>query len=276
MAPPQNSVGWIALLAAPALGYVAWRAHKKKHATTTTTPAAAVAELAAAPATWQRVTSSTVADGAVVQAPPALLAQAHAIDPRTTLDELAAARLIASERGDGTVTEWACIVDAELNRAAAAGRSLFDSLTRGHGFGPQGAQRPASTRLDPHEGHLAAARLVIAGEARGIARGAVRFFDPATQDALARGKPARCDALAILTRWSYGYAMRGECVLDTSKPGADNPTQAWVGPIPGVDAWRLMLFAPMAFADPQHVARYQAALAVIQVGRGLAPGKAVS
>ena len=66
--------------------------------------------------------------------------------------------------------------------------------------------------------------------------------------------------------------MGAGCALDRARPGPD--TQAWVGPIPGVDASRLMLFARTAKADPDHFTRYLQALAVITQARGA--GKAVS
>lgn len=231
--------------------------------------------LSSHPPLGRRLTMSTL-DGAnrVVQADAELLEQAHRVDSSVTLDELTAARLIASERGDaGSTIEWCCIVDAEVNRAQRAGKSLHDSLTRGAGFGEQGHLRPASTRLDPSEGHLAAARAVLSGEARGIARGAVRFYDPHDEDVLARRYEAwlaapnttkrvarTCDALTILERWSFGYPFSGVgCELNRTRIGADNEPQAWVGPIPGVDAWRLMLFVPMPASDPRHRAAYEAA-----------------
>ena len=140
----------------------------------------------------------------------------------------------------------------------------------------QGRARPASTRQDACEGHLAAARAVFSGEARGIARGAVRFFDPADADRAASNyrawvaDPAQhrpvaraCDALTILERWSFGFPFQpGGCELDRARIGADNEPQAWVGPIAGVNAWRLMLFAPAA-ADARHLATYQDARSLI-------------
>jgi hypothetical protein len=227
-----------------------------------------------------RLTTSTAVGDHVAPTDEELLAQAKRIDTATTLDELTAARLIASERGDGgTAVEWACIVDAELNRATASKRTLYQSLTRGAAFGSQGARRPASTRLDAHQGQLAIAREVLSGRARGIARGAVRFFDPLDANAEHRryaawlaapnGRPAParvCDALTILERWSFDlpFERGATCVLDRSRPGRD--TQAWVGPIPDVDARRLMLFAPLAASDPRHGLAYQQARALLTSG----------
>jgi hypothetical protein len=226
------------------------------------------------------LTRSTVGQrGAVREAPEALLAQARAAarDPSITLDELAGARLAASEYGGGSLVELAAIIDAEANRAQAAGRSLFDSLTRGAGFGRQGqgSKRPASTRLDPEFRHLWAARAVLVGMARGIARGAVAFFNPAAMDAThaawkaGRGSiPTSCDALGLLELWSFDRPRLGDagCPFDSTKTGT--VTRAWVGPIEDVDPWRLMLLKP-AKTGAEHFGAYVAASKEIAKGRAL-------
>ncbi len=219
------------------------------------------------------------AGGVLVESPAVLLEQARAAarDPRLTLDELAGARLAASELGNGSLVELAAIVDTEVNRAAKEGRSLFDSLTRGQGFGRQGqgSKRPASTRLDPEFRHVWAARAVLVGLARGIARDATGFFAPVAMDRAhaawksGRGSiPTSCDALGLLELWSFDrprLQKKGNaCPFDGSKVGRD--TRAWVGPIEEVDSWRLMLMAPLG-VGPEHLARYVAARAVILKGR---------
>lgn len=226
------------------------------------------------------LTRSTVGQrGAVREAPEVLLAQARAAarDPSITLDELAGARLAASEYGGGTLVELAAIIDTEANRAQAAGRSLFDSLTRGAGFGRQGqgSKRPASTRLDPEFRHLWATRAVLVGMARGIARGAVGFFNPAVMDAThaawkaGRGSiPTSCDALGLLELWSFDRPRLGDagCPFDATKTGT--VTRAWVGPIEDVDPWRLMLMKP-AKTGAEHFGAYVAASKEIAKGRAL-------
>lgn len=227
-----------------------------------------------------KLTRSTVGDrGGVRESPEVLLAHARAAarDSSITLDELAGARLAASEYGGGSLVELAAIIDSEANRAQKAGRSLFDSLTRGAGFGRQGqgSKRPASTRLDPEFRHLWAARAVLVGMARGIARGAVAFFNPATMDKThaawkaGRGSiPTSCDALGLLELWSFDRPRLGDaaCPFDPSKVGRQ--TRAWVGPIPDVDPWHLMLMKP---ADPgaEHFGAYVAARKEIEKGRAL-------
>jgi hypothetical protein len=233
-----------------------------------------------------KLTRSTVGHrGAVRESPEALLAQARAAarDPSITLDELAGARLAASEYGGGSLVELATVVDAEVSRAQKAGRSLFDSLTRGAGFGRQGqgSKRPASTRLDPEFRHLWAARAVLVGMARGIARGATAFFNPAVMDSAhaawksGRGSiPTSCDALGLLELWSFDRPRLGDsaCPFDSTKVGAD--TRAWVGPIEGVDPWRLLLMKP-AKTGAEHFGAYVAARQVIEKGRALVGQKAI-
>lgn len=218
-------------------------------------------------------------DGKVQESPDELLAQAREYDPDITLDELTGARLIASEHASGTPVEQACIADSECNRAQRRGLSLFDSVTRGHGFGKQGRERPASTRRDPNQGHLWVSQSVVAGDARGISGEAIRFYDPLILQKqnrrylkwLASGrigkKPAivSCDALTLLEAWSYDYGKKGgnRCPPDRSKPGRN--TLAWVGPIPGVDPLRLLLMKPMAIG-PEHTRMYQAARDILKRG----------
>lgn len=223
-----------------------------------------------------RLTRSTVERGMVRESPVELLrlTRASAKDPSITLDELAGARAAASEHGSGALVELACIVDVIANRAAKEGRSLFDVLTRGEGFGRGGGnKRPASTRLDPEFRHLWAARAVLSGFARGIARDAVAFFDPQAMDSLhaawKAGKgsiPTSCDAMGLLEVWSFDRPRLGNarCPYDPSKVGKD--THAWVGPIVDVDPWRLLLLKRAA-PGPEHFGAYVAARQAIEKGR---------
>jgi len=229
--------------------------------------------------TGARVNRSSV-DGAgnVRESPETLLAQARKFDPLVSLDELAAARLIASEYARGTDAEWAAIIDTELNRSEALYRPLAASLMGALGrFGRQGsAKRPASTARDP-QAHLAVASAVFrSGRLRGISRGARRFFNPRVQDAMHRkwksGKTSRvhsCSALDLLEAWSFDYRRgrdvdgkrRRRCPPDRRRVGSN--TMAWVGPIQGVDSYELMLMAPMG-VSAEHTRRYQASEALIR------------
>lgn len=214
-----------------------------------------------------RITSSTAdADGTVEQSAEQLLGQARRFDPSTTLEELALARMIASEHDSGNLAEWHTLVDVALNRGPVLAQ-LTDR--RGH-FGRQGGGgRTASTRRDPVLAQLHAARSVLSGRHRGISRGAVRFFDARTQDRLYDRYKAgiktgnriittSCDALTLLEVWSYDLRKSGRnrCPPDRIRRGP-RPL-AWVGEIPGVDAYRLLLMRP-SIAGPAHDDTYGAA-----------------
>ena len=215
-----------------------------------------------------RVTISTTdASKTVQQSPAELLQVARRRYPKLSLDEYTAARLAASEHFRGSFAELCAIIDAELNRALARHRSLFEHLTWRGTFGRQGRHRVASTRLDPWDIHVAAALGVLrTGAQRGISHGAVRFFDPRTQlwGAL-RGK--WCHPLVVLERWSFDLpwlrvgGKRKRCTLDRSKPGPS--PQAWVGEIEGIDSLDLMLMRAASLGD-DHQRRYEAARTLIQ------------
>lgn len=229
----------------------------------------------------QRINWSHVKGGTVVESPVELLTQALRFDPDVDLDELTGARLAASEYGNGTYTELACIVDTEVNRAKWRGLSLYDSLTYQDTFGKQGGTRPASTRLDPKIRHLLAARAVLSGKLRGISRGATRFFNPLGMESMNRryrkwdeggriGKRpliVSCDALTLLEAWSFDYGKKekrgNRCPPDRTKLG--RRPLAWIGPIPGVNAMKLMLMKPMKRGD-EHTRQYEAARDLIKRG----------
>jgi hypothetical protein len=205
--------------------------------------------------------------GLVRESPAELLEQARANDPTVSLEELTAARLIASEHDSGTETEWAAIVASELNRADRKGMTLYESLTLDGRFGRQGRKTSrgntrASTRRDSSIAQLRIARKVLSGELRGIAKGAQRFFDPRSQD---RGS-YRCNALEILEKWSFDYPRgTGRCFR---RRAGRRPVE-WVGPVPGIDPYRLMLFRPARLPlGPDHAQRFEAARDVILQGRG--------
>lgn len=220
----------------------------------------------------KRITTSTVTEnGTVRESPQALLEQARKrAGPEITLEELTAARLIASEHSRGTWQEMTAIVDAELNRAEAKGLTMTKHLTSNGTYGKQGGRhqrgkkRRASTRRDPTTEHLRAARAVLGGEMRGIARGAVRFFDPRAQWAMHRkwttGKSDRrhCHPLIILERWSYDRKWRKGAPPCTLRTKNGKHLQEWVGPIEGINPLRLMLLRPAKPGDDQERQHEQA------------------
>ncbi len=232
-----------------------------------------MAALAAIAATPTRQLTAAVSFSSL-----ALLAEARELVPDVELDEYTAARLCASEHGRGSPAELACVVDSEVGRAARRHQSLTAVLTGGTGtYGPQGGDRPASTRQHPNLRHLAAARAVLSGELRGIARGATRFFNPKQQDRMHRRWKAgltstvhSCSALGVLRAWCFDLppCRKGRRCCDDGSPPIGNPgteTMAWVGPVDGVDPFRLLLLRPEP-AGPELERAFEAAAAVVRQG----------
>lgn len=214
-------------------------------------------ERPSSPRNGKRLTRSSVQENGTVEKRPAvLLDAARLVIPSITLDELTAARLASSELSDGTDVELRAIIDAELNRAEKKRQSITQHLTSLGFYGRQGTKtfagkkRPAATSRDAYERHHQAAVDVLSGAGRGIALGAVRFFDPVAQlrawKRWKRGESKRrhCHPRIILERWSLDleWAKSGNCALNTDKPGRQ--PQEWIGPVAGIEPLRLMLFRP--------------------------------
>ncbi|MCG8419733.1 MAG: hypothetical protein MJE77_17510 [Proteobacteria bacterium] len=219
----------------------------------------------------KRLTRSTCdKHDTVIQSPAELLAQARKLASDITLEELTAARLAASEHFPGSLCELEAIIDAEVNRARSQGKSLTEHLTSRGTYGRQGGRanggqrRKASTKRDPHERHLRAARAIVTtGQSRGIACGAVVFFDPVAQlkanRRWLRGESQRrhCHPLVILERWAFARpwskstsAGKSSCKLNRDRSGSGR--LEWVGPIPGIDPLRLLLMRPATAKHAQH------------------------
>lgn len=188
---------------------------------------------------------------------------ARAVFPGLTRDEYAMARVVNSEHDGGTPTEQACIADAVLN--AAGSRGVYGHVTRGNGYGEQGADRPVASGRHPGPRHVAAALAVmraptvfgqpvplLKGPLRGIARGATRFLNVKAQaDAHARSSATHCPPDVVLRRWTYSlpWADRSTCTLGTKRGGGQ---LEWVGAIPGVDAYAgVMLLRPASSQQDQ-------------------------
>jgi hypothetical protein len=202
------------------------------------------------------------------------LAAARAVIADLTDEEYGLARVIASEHRTGSPTELCCIGDATINGARAGGRELLDHITGGSAaFGAQGSgggrKRPVSSARSPAARHVRAALALLRGRlwgladppARGIARGARRFYSPRGQLSQHRSSPStHCSPIVILDRWTFDldWLDRSRCLLTTTR-GADQ--QEWVGPIDGVDAYVLMLFRKAGRAQG---ALYVAARRVIE------------
>lgn len=208
------------------------------------------------------------------------LEAARAFDSSLTRDEYTLARIIKSEHGSGTPDDMCCIGDADCNKAKAAGKSIFDHATGGTGsYGGQGGARPVSTARSPGPRHIKAALAVLRWRwwfvvptpppARGIAKGARRYFDPKTQDVLHARDPRSnsCSAIGLLEAWTFARPKCNGVRCCANGLPVDGPNgsgqEEWVGPIAGVDAWQLMLMRPKTNAATQR-ANYELARKVIE------------
>ncbi|MFO0578945.1 MAG: hypothetical protein U1A78_33495 [Polyangia bacterium] len=115
----------------------------------------------------------------------------------TEADVEAAARMLASENPRGSRALHIEQIHTQL-RARKAGQSLFDRITAGSGWGPQGARvqgggiRPVSTEEPATPAFRQLAREVLDGLHSSVLPGARKFFEPAQQDrALAVAERAR-------------------------------------------------------------------------------------
>lgn len=115
----------------------------------------------------------------------------------TEADVEAAARMLASENPRGSRALHIEQIHTQL-RARKAGQSLFDRITAGSGWGPQGSRapgggvRPVSTEEAATPALRQLAREVLDGVHPSVLPGARKFFEPAQQDrALAVAERAR-------------------------------------------------------------------------------------
>ena len=103
----------------------------------------------------------------------------------------AAARMLASENGNGSRALWAELIGSQLH-ARKPSETLFDRITAGSGYGPQGekswpgAVRPVATEQPVLPVHRKFAAEVLAGLHPAQFLKAVAFFEPAQQDKVLR------------------------------------------------------------------------------------------
>jgi len=99
----------------------------------------------------------------------------------------AAARMLASENAKGSRALWIEQVWSQIH-AKSPGQSLFQRITAGSGYGPQGERsgqgkvRPVSTQEPAQSVHWQLALEVLSGLHRSRYPGAIAFFEPAEQD----------------------------------------------------------------------------------------------
>lgn len=105
----------------------------------------------------------------------------------TEADVEAAARMVASESATGSRALHIELIHSQ-RRARKKGQALFDRITGGSGWGPQGERaagggtRPVSTEESATPALRQLAREVLAGAHPSVLPGARKFFEPAQQD----------------------------------------------------------------------------------------------
>jgi hypothetical protein len=179
-----------------------------------------------------------------------------------SVEEFALGRLIASEGygGEGRTAEATArtaLAQAVVNEARRRKMSIVDLLTRSSDsvllpgfFGSQKAKIYAATTKDPTKWDLEIARAVLRGSVPDLAKGATNFLDPEIWGgAIARGTTP--------TQGGYALGKFEEIITSWHKD------KAWIGPIPGVDSYYLMLFRK----EPNPAARAVSLVRVLDVYR---------
>jgi hypothetical protein len=165
----------------------------------------------------------------------------------TEADVEAAARMIASENPRGSRELHIEQVWTQL-RARKPGQSLFDRITNGLGFGPQGEkepgrgerERPVATENSASADQRQFAREVLAGKYTSKFAGARRFFEPAVSDLAfaigerARAKMQRGEALTAQERRLLKYKRDAQAVRDKWQ---NKDRLRKVGALEGVEFW---------------------------------------
>ena len=134
-------------------------------------------------------TLTTAADEAAGGAPGAPGTLIPTERPFSTLDVEAAARMLASENPRGSEQLHVEQIWTQL-RSKRKKQSLFDRITNGSGWGPQGDRRrpggirPVSTEEPANDKFRELATQVLLGLKKSRLRGARKFFEPAIQDAV--------------------------------------------------------------------------------------------
>lgn len=188
----------------------------------------------------------------IIERDPSDLADSAGLD----LNTYALARMVQSEMGSASALNLLVLAESARNEARHRGQSvssllLHSTMARANGlFSEQAAGKWASTRLDPNERHAAAARAALE-DGSDLIRGARDFFDPKSQDSGQQG----------------AHKLRITSEQYIAKNAARH--LQWVGEIPGIDPYRLMVFGDVSGTVDQ-----EPALAVLQRGReGIASAK---
>lgn len=152
-------------------------------------------------------------------------------------DEEAIARMLASENERGSEQLWAELIWSQLRSLGTA--SIWQRITAGQGYGPQGGARPVSSDKPATTATRAYAARFLADLPPSSLPGARRFFEPLQQDrAFAIAEEAR-------RKLASGQPLtRQEQRLRLYKSDANDIRRRWaskghryIGTVEGVEFW---------------------------------------
>ena len=162
--------------------------------------------------------------------------------PRTALsgsaaDEEAIARMLASENERGSERLWAELIWSQLRSLGTA--SIWQHITAGQGYGPQGGARPVSSDKPATTATRAYAARFLADLPPSSLPGARRFFEPLQQDrvfAIAESARRKLASGQPLTRQEQRLRLYKSDASDIRRRWASKGHR-YIGTVEGVEFW---------------------------------------
>ena len=162
--------------------------------------------------------------------------------PRTLLsdsaaDEEAIARMLASENEHGSTALWAELIWSQVRSLGSA--SLWQRITAGLGYGPQGGARPVSSDKPATAATRAYAAHFLANLPPSSLPGARRFFEPLQQDrafAIAEEARRKLASGQPLTHQEQRLRLYKSDANDIRRRWAEKGHR-YVGTVEGVEFW---------------------------------------
>jgi hypothetical protein len=152
-------------------------------------------------------------------------------------DEEAIARMLASENERGSERLWAELIWSQLRSLGTA--SIWQRITAGQGYGPQGGARPVSSDKPATTATRAYAARFLADLPPSSLPGARRFFEPLQQDrafAIAESARRKLASGQPLTRQEQRLRLYKSDANDIRRRWASKGHR-YIGTVEGVEFW---------------------------------------
>jgi hypothetical protein len=152
-------------------------------------------------------------------------------------DEEAIARMLASENERGSERLWAELIWSQLRSLGTA--SIWQHITAGQGYGPQGGARPVSSDKPATTATRAYAARFLADLPPSSLPGARRFFEPLQQDrafAIAESARRKLASGQPLTRQEQRLRLYKSDANDIRRRWASQGHR-YIGTVEGVEFW---------------------------------------